>query len=601
MVTTEIPPAGASDDQIIAALASALAAGAGVAVIAKILGRMKDIGAALARTLVTNQGWRAITSGLKAIAGKDSGAAVRRAAREQEVVSRAAYLVRATRRMKAAYATKDKATIAAATEREKVLKAAHLAAQTERTAAASEVARQVKGLKPDRKGEILRGWYAEEDGSPDVCRTADGRNFNALVRPAIGYPGGVHPNCKCTSGKPHAGGKRVEDIVVKTKLRWTPGVEIRVSALKFLGPKLWKYWTKGEGVGRYIGKPHPWTALRNALLKEGVPAHMVDGLATNIMMATPAGKAAYKQGHPGKKRSEDMTETRSIEITEVRGEKEGEKPGFTAMAVKYGVRDSYGTSWRKGVFRETLREGIPVLWSHDRADPIGRVTEYRDAEDGLYVEVDLDDLDSVPRAKQAYAQLKSGTMREFSFGFQRKDERRDPKLPNTTEILKADVHEISLVMRGAVPGTGTLAVRAATIPAERAAELLTKVESGELRADEALAELRGTAEDTGALFEIRAVDGAPADGLDPMAVLGDVDTALAQVSDSLDATDIEGARRYFSNAARKLSELQYLLGIDANGFGYYAAEAGEARAADAEDDEPDDLAGVADLLDRITG
>jgi hypothetical protein len=52
-----------------------------------------------------------------------------------------------------------------------------------------------------------------------------------------------------------------------------------------------------KGLARYIGSAHPWTALRDALISEGVPATQADGLATNIMMATPAGRAAFKKHH----------------------------------------------------------------------------------------------------------------------------------------------------------------------------------------------------------------------------------------------------------------------------------------------------------------
>lgn len=63
------------------------------------------------------------------------------------------------------------------------------------------------------------------------------------------------------------------------------------------GSSLWKYWTGPEGMARYIGHAHPWTALRDALASEGVPAAQADGLATNIMEATPAGRAAFKAHH----------------------------------------------------------------------------------------------------------------------------------------------------------------------------------------------------------------------------------------------------------------------------------------------------------------
>ncbi|WP_031467107.1 hypothetical protein [Sciscionella sediminilitoris] len=57
------------------------------------------------------------------------------------------------------------------------------------------------------------------------------------------------------------------------------------SALQILGPQLWHYWTKGEGLARWAKSPHPYTALVRALRAEKVPEHMVHGLAANIFKA----------------------------------------------------------------------------------------------------------------------------------------------------------------------------------------------------------------------------------------------------------------------------------------------------------------------------
>lgn len=40
-----------------------------------------------------------------------------------------------------------------------------------------------------------------------------------------------------------------------------------------------RYWTAGPGLARWADSPTPFRTLRAALLKEGVPEHMVDGLA----------------------------------------------------------------------------------------------------------------------------------------------------------------------------------------------------------------------------------------------------------------------------------------------------------------------------------
>ncbi|MEV6879552.1 HK97 family phage prohead protease [Amycolatopsis sp. NPDC051128] len=66
------------------------------------------------------------------------------------------------------------------------------------------------------------------------------------------------------------------------------------------GSPLWTYWTGPEGFARYGASADPWTTLRDALAKEGAPASTADGLATNIMQATPAGRALYA-AHHGKK------------------------------------------------------------------------------------------------------------------------------------------------------------------------------------------------------------------------------------------------------------------------------------------------------------
>ena len=57
----------------------------------------------------------------------------------------------------------------------------------------------------DRYGPLL-GWYAVHDKHTSAeCRAADGKNFYVWSMPVIGYPGGVHPHCRCFPGRPHAG------------------------------------------------------------------------------------------------------------------------------------------------------------------------------------------------------------------------------------------------------------------------------------------------------------------------------------------------------------------------------------------------------------
>lgn len=57
----------------------------------------------------------------------------------------------------------------------------------------------------------LVGWHAVLDNRTDPqCRAADGKNFPVNRPPAIGWPGAVHPHCRCRPGAPHAGGRMVD-------------------------------------------------------------------------------------------------------------------------------------------------------------------------------------------------------------------------------------------------------------------------------------------------------------------------------------------------------------------------------------------------------
>ncbi len=129
------------------------------------------------------------------------------------------------------------------------------------------------------------------------------------------------------------------------------------------------------------------------------------------------------------------------------------------LAVAYGVTDDYGTQFDRGTFTESLRGHLPVIaWAHSWDEPIGRATGWRETDEGLYLTARLDIGGAVPRADQAYEQARSGTLTDVSVGFMRRaDEERD----GVTVITKADLDEVSFVLRGAVPGAKVLAVRSA--------------------------------------------------------------------------------------------------------------------------------------------
>ena len=91
----------------------------------------------------------------------------------------------------------------------------------------------------------------------------------------------------------------------------------------------------------------------------------------------------------------------------------------------FGVKDSDGDIIIKGAYAKSLNERGPnstangkiaFLWQHDMTDPIGRFTALQEDNQGLYFEAELDE--GIPSADRALKQLQSGTLNQFSIGFQ---------------------------------------------------------------------------------------------------------------------------------------------------------------------------------------
>lgn len=63
------------------------------------------------------------------------------------------------------------------------------------------------------------------------------------------------------------------------------------------GTALWLYWVSGKGAAKWMSSPKPWTTLRSLLIKYVGPK--AAGLTTNIMLASPQGRALFKKHHQG--------------------------------------------------------------------------------------------------------------------------------------------------------------------------------------------------------------------------------------------------------------------------------------------------------------
>lgn len=124
---------------------------------------------------------------------------------ETNAYRRAAYIVSATKRVSAAI---EDARTAGESEAEAAATAQRNEDRYFNQQAQADQSRVLVGSAVDAQamanGPEL-GWYAQDDEktSPE-CAAADGKNFYADTPPDIGYPGSVHPHCRCTSGPPHA-------------------------------------------------------------------------------------------------------------------------------------------------------------------------------------------------------------------------------------------------------------------------------------------------------------------------------------------------------------------------------------------------------------
>ena len=192
-----------------------------------------------------------------------------------------------------------------------------------------------------------------------------------------------------------------------------------------------------------------------------------------------------------------MTEQRARIGTVRAAEVDGE-PGVTLHAVTPGVVDDYGSLWTPDVFDRSLGQRMPTLcWAHDWSEPLGPPTGFRTGPNGPEIDFRFSDFDAVPTARRDHAQISDGTIVDCSVGFSRVNggtraptsEERDSH-PGIREIIsEAGLEEVSLVLRGAVPGAKVLQVRSAAgvlgVDEEFVITLARKVAAGDMSKDEA--------------------------------------------------------------------------------------------------------------------
>jgi len=188
--------------------------------------------------------------------------------------------------------------------------------------------------------------------------------------------------------------------------------------------------------------------------------------------------------------------------TEVRVAEADGKHTFSAVVMRWDSPDTYGTTFRRGAFTESMETRKPaVLWGHDWRSPVAKVTSYSDTAEGLVITGEFADFEAVPEARKAHALLKDGIIGDFSVGFSRESVEDDPNHRGVTRITKANLPEVSIVLEASVPGTKLLSVRTPESNNDNdfTADVLARLAAGDITREAALDELANPPEegDTG--------------------------------------------------------------------------------------------------------
>ncbi|KUJ70545.1 hypothetical protein ACZ90_03045 [Streptomyces albus subsp. albus] len=141
---------------------------------------------------------------------------------------------------------------------------------------------------------------------------------------------------------------------------------------------------------------------------------------------------------------------------------------FEGLACRYGVVDSYGTTFHPRSFRKGLKGQYALLFMHSPFSPVGTFSaEERD--DGLYISGRYDD---TAAGRDARTMARSGSASELSVGFvrtdlpdweklsQMSDEDREATIANIKGARLVEVSQITARM-AAVPGSKLKTVRSA--------------------------------------------------------------------------------------------------------------------------------------------
>lgn len=122
---------------------------------------------------------------------------------------------------------------------------------------------------------------------------------------------------------------------------------------------------------------------------------------------------------------------------------------FSGYASMFDNKDSEGDVVRKGAFAKTLAEWAqkgrlpPMLWQHERKNPIGYFSVMKEDDKGLYVEGKLL-IDDIAQAKTAHTLLKNKVLGGMSIGYRVENYDYD-KVADVFNLTEIKLFEVSLV------------------------------------------------------------------------------------------------------------------------------------------------------------
>ena len=152
-------------------------------------------------------------------------------------------------------------------------------------------------------------------------------------------------------------------------------------------------------------------------------------------------------------------ETRNFEVR-----LDAETREVVGLAVPYGQRADIGGAYQEEFAPGAIRsvEDVKLFWQH--SEPIGKILEGRDTDEGFEIRAKISD---TPRGQEAYTLLKDGVINKFSVGFVPVEQTKDGNVVTRTLV---DLKEVSLVSFPAFAGASVAEVREELPVAEVAAD-----------------------------------------------------------------------------------------------------------------------------------